>query len=322
MFKFPLGVQLFNRPEYAQAVLTSLSLQTYSVNQKEMFIFIDGFRGSIYESRGHVDCTSIVEEIARSIFPRAIVKKFDENRGIAELHNLLQKEVFTHARNWAAFFEEDIVLKETHLEELSELIEMVDEHDKVVKVGCFQVLNSLKHLPRGYHGFYPGFGTQAFAERKIFFNEKQPIVSRYIELVKDQRHSDKQFVNPNKGAQLGAEGYLLPYFQHDSLVESFLHFNKKLHVVTRPNLATDIGIHGVHNFVTLELKVNAQMRENSRDFEGRKIELKNSLSYIANESYQHIVAKFQEILDGFYTSRSSKAMIKKVFLASIQRMKR
>jgi hypothetical protein len=322
MFKFPVGVQLFNRPQYAERVLNSLSLQTYSVKQKEMCIFIDGFRGSIYESRGEVDCTSTVEEIARSIFPLAEVKKFDENRGIAELHNLLQKEVFSQAGVWAAFFEEDIVLDPTYLEELSELIEIVNSHDRVVRVACFQVLNSLAHLPRGYHGFYPGTGTKAFAERKTFFDEKQPIVSKYIDLVKDQLHSVEQFVNSYKGAQLGAEGYLLSYLQKDSLVESFLHFNKKLHVVTRPGLATDIGIHGIHDFTTPELKVNPQMRNYSGDIEQRKMELEKSVSQVTSEATRHIVANFQEILDGFYTSRSRKKMIRKVILTTIKRLKR
>jgi len=322
MFKFPVGVQLFNRPEYAQRVLNSLSLQTKSVNQEEMYIFIDGFRGSIYESRRQLDCTSLVEEIAKSFFPHATIKKFNENRGIAELHNLLQGEVFSNAGDWAAFFEEDIVLEASYLEELEELINITDSHDRVVKVGCFQILDSLSHLPRGYHGFYPGTGTKAFAERKIFFDEKQPIVSKYIDLVKDQIHSVEVYVNSYKGAQLAAEGHLLSYLQKDSLVESFLHFNKKLHVVTRPGLATDIGIHGIHDYTTPDLKSDSQMRRYSGDIEKRKIEFEKSISEVINESIQHIVANYQEILDGFYTSRSRKAMIKKIILTTIKDLKR
>jgi len=321
MFNYPVGVQLFNRPEYAKRLLTSLKEQNLEIHEKELFIYIDGFPGSIYESRKSANHVSRVEMIAREIFPLANIRLFPHNRGIAELHNLMQFEVFSVADEWGVFFEEDIVLDPAHLQELSQLIEICDSQKEVAKVSCFQILEELAHLPRGYNGFYPGTGTKAFAERKSFFLERQVIMSRYIEIVKDELRSQGQFVNSRKGALLGAEGYLLSYFQKDSLIESFLHFNQKLHVATKPNLATDIGIDGVHNFVTPAVKVDAKLEKYSASLEQRKREFALSLIEIRKESIEHIVGNYQTILDGFYTSRSRIAMVKKIFWTTLGKLK-
>jgi hypothetical protein len=320
MFSHPVGVQLFNRPEYAQRVLSALSSQTMPLDQRKLYIFIDGFPGSIYAARKQENLTSEVEEIAFGIFPYANIRKFHLNRGIADLHNLLQQEAFSVSNHWAAFFEEDIVVDTSYLQELSDLIQIVDKNENIVKVACFQILDSLAHLPRGYNGFYPGTGTKAFAERKQFFEEKQLIVNRYIELVKDQLDSKEQFVNIRKGALLASEGHLLAFFQKDSLVESFLHFQKKLHVVTMPNLATDIGIHGIHDFVTSKLNVELSENEYKVDIEKRKNELNSSLDDIRRESVEHIVLNYKDILEGFYISRSRKAMIARILKNSIKKL--
>jgi hypothetical protein len=321
MFNYPVGVQLFNRPEYARRLLTSLKEQNLEIHEKWLFIYIDGFPGSIYESRKSADHVSRVETIAREIFPLANIRLFSHNRGIAELHNLMQVEVFSVTNEWAVFFEEDIVLDPAHLQELSQLIEICDSREEVAKVSCFQILEELAHLPRGYQGFYPGTGTKAFAERKSFFIEKQTIMSRYIEIVKDELKSQSQFVNSRKGALMGAEGYLLSYFQKDSLIESFLHFNRKLHVTTKPNLATDIGIDGVHNFVTPAVKVDEKQEVYSASLEQRKREFELSLSEIKKESIDHIVGNYQTILEGFYTSRSRIAMLRKIFWTTLGKFK-
>ena len=321
MFKYPVGVQLFNRPEYAKRVLTSLKTQNLAINQDKLFIFIDGFSNSIYESRKKTNFTAQVEAISRDLFPLANIRIFSSNRGIAELHNLMQYEVFSVANDWAAFFEEDIVLDSSHLAELSQLIEICNDQKDIVKVSCFQILEELAHLPRGYNGFYPGTGTKAFAERKNFFSDKQKIMNRYIDIVKDQINSNDQFTNSRKGALLGAEGYLLAYFQKDSLIESFLHFKQNLHVTTKPNLATDIGIEGVHDFVTPRLEVDVEGEEYSGDLRQRRRELSISIDKIRRESIEHIVSNYQEILDGFYTSRSRMAMIKKIFRSTFKKLK-
>ena len=322
MFQYPVGVQLFNRPEYAERVLRSLKSQRLPIAQNKLIIYIDGFRGSIYETRNVENNTEQISKIASEIFPFAKLVIFEENQGIAALHNALQAEAFLISETWAAFFEEDIVLDENYMSELSELINIVDSVDEVAKVACFQIISSIRELSRGYDGFYPGTGTKAYAERKSFFLEKQKIIERYIALVNDELSSDSVFVNVRKASILGAEGHLLPFFQKDALVESFLHFEKRLHVVSMPNLATDIGINGIHNYVTPKLKKEQGTIEIEKTIEVRKDEFMMSLPSIRREAVNHIVGIYEEVLKGFHTSRSRKAMLKKSLISTLAFLKK
>jgi hypothetical protein len=309
MFDFPIGVQLFNRPDYAKAVLESLSLQSESFGQDQLFIYIDGFKGSLYESRGDLDRTLEVEEFAKFYFPHANIKRFENNLGIADLHNQLQAAVFEGTDEWAAFFEEDVILNGHYLKELADLIVISKDFDSIVKVGCFQIIDSLTGLPRGLNGFYPGTGTKAFAERKIFFKIKQPVIAKFIEIEKLPSDDSRK---TTQSAHMAAEGYFLPYFQKDSLIESFMHFHNKLHLVTKPNMATDIGFEGVHNYTTPPLRVVNKENTGLASVNERRTELAKSLDLIASESKQYAIQNFKKVLQGYHVSNSRKAMLQKV----------
>jgi len=319
MFPYPVGVQLFNRPEYAEKVLLSLKSQTLPVNQGSFSIFIDGFKGSIYETRGTVDKTLEVENLARSIFPEATIHRFEDNCGIADLHNRLQERVFSGEDPWAAFFEEDLILDPTYLQELSDLIEIVDKTEAVVKVACFQILPSVAHLPRGYDGFYPGHGTQAFAERKTFFQIKQPATKEFINLVSQNLNQENQFINSHIAARLAAAGHFLTYVQHDSLNEDIMHTQGKVHVVSKPYLCTDIGVKGIHNYVTKVPQISHNAQTSIKSFSQRKHMFVNQLNELSLEAKDFRVSQFKELFDGYYISRSRKAMLKRVLLDSFLR---
>jgi hypothetical protein len=317
MFTFPVGVQLFNRPEYAEKVLTSLSEQTLPVDPSRLFIYIDGFKGSIYESRGSVDKTREVEDLAKAIFPNATVLGFKENCGMADLHNRLQEKAFANNDPWAAFFEEDLILDKSYLKELSDLIEIVDETEEVVKVACFQILPRLTHLPRGYDGFYPGRGTQAFAERRSFFVAKQEIVQKFIDLIKVNLGSQGQFTDIHAASIMAMYGHILPYFQHDSLIESVLLLEDRLHVVTRPNLVSDIGTSGIHNYTTPSLQIDASQIFTPSLQDARRRRFKEELPSLRKESREDMALFFKDLFHSFHISRSRKAMIKEIFRKTI-----
>ena len=330
MFTYPVGVQLFNRPAYAKRVLASISEQSLPVDQNKLFIFIDGFKGSIYQSRGSVDKTDEVESIAREFFPHATVVRYEENCGIADLHNKLQESTFSGSDQWAAFFEEDVVLDKSYLEELSELIDIVDDCDKVVKVACFQILPSLSHLPRGYNGFYPGHGTKAFAERKSFFLAHQFILEEFVFLerltdiskpfqsIKSSMVKDSFRIASLAGAN--ALGTVICSFNKDLALDSFLHAQGKIHIVTKPNLATDIGIEGIHNYTTPILKVSKSDVRDRQDLLGRRSEFIQALPVLIQESDQYITDNYKVILDGYYTSLSGWAMLQKILKKSFNRV--
>lgn len=317
MFKYPMGVQLFNRPRYARRVLESIRNQTLDFDDRSLTIYIDGFEDSVYHRKNRTNFTNEVQAIAREFFPDSEIKKFDMNCGIADLHNRLQTAVFAKTDQWAAFFEEDVVLDPLYLQELEKLIEISEEFDSIVKVGCFQIIGSLANLPRGLNGFYPGTGTKAFAERKNFFISKQSVVAKFIEI---EKISGDDSDNSVRCANLAAEGYFLPYFQKDALIESFMHFQNKFHVVTKPNMATDIGFEGVHNYTTNPLDISN--KENSTAVlvpEGR-IQLAQSFDQIVSESREHIIKKFKNVLQGYHVSKSRRAMINKILLTSFRNL--
>lgn len=313
-FPFPIGIQLFNRPEYALRMLTSLRNQTLSFNEEDLIIFIDGYKGSLYENRRVEDQTAEVAFFAQKIFPQAKVVQFSKNQGIAKLRNQLQSLAFEGGAPWAAFFEEDLVLDPTYLAELSELISIVNPYNEVAKVACFQVIDSLRSLPRGFDGFYPGHGTQAIAERRSFFILKQQVILKYIDIIEGEKDSYDLFRNSILASEMASIGYLLAYFQHDSLEEQFLHSSGKLHVVSKPNLVTDIGFDGVHSYVTEPLQsetgiVFQSTSERAQNFEKHMAE-------IIHEADMNIKKYFKEVLDGFYTSKSRKAMILEILKIS------
>jgi hypothetical protein len=311
-FSFPIGVQLFNRPEYAEKFLTSLSNQSVSIDQERLHIFIDGFQGSIYASSGLIDKTREVEVLAKSIFPMANIFRFKDNCGIADLHNRLQERTFAQGDQWATFFEEDLILESNYLQELSDLINIVNETEEVVRVACFQILPSLYHLPRGYEGFYPGRGTQAFAERRSFFLDKQNSVRKFIETIKPNLGTRAQFKDIQASAIMATHGYFLPYLQHDSLVESILFNEKKLHVVTRPGLATDIGTAGIHNYTTPLLPDQKADQVHSQVSSMREQNFRHELPEIRAEVNAYMQALFCEVFDSFHLSKSRRAMLNRI----------
>jgi len=328
MFRYPVGIQLFNRPEYAEKFLTSLSQQTLPVNQSQLFIYIDGFVGSIYDSRGLVDKSAEVKKIATEFFPKANIIKFEKNLGIAALHVKIQKAAFSNKSKWAAFFEEDVVLDSKYLKELSTLIEIVDAYAQIGKVACFQILPSLSHLPRGHDGFYPGHGTKAFAERKILFDKKLPMLESFIHLLNqsDFNKTETNKINGNASSQLAILaspkylGRLINSMDHDIATDQFLEYNNFLHVVSKPFLATDIGHQGVHNSVTpkIDLPLIKSKKYSSKD---RRLLFKKSIELIAHESEEYLIMSNKKILDGYYVSQSAKKMLIQITFNTIRKMR-
>ena len=310
MFKFPVGIQLFNRPDYSRQMLESIQKQTLPVNTEKLYIFIDGFRGSIYENDGANDLTEQVELVSRQIFPTATIVRHKKNLGMANLRNQLQSAAFSGSDTWAAFFEEDIVLDMSYLQELSDLITIAGPHPMVSKVSCFQIQDASRKLIRGINGFYPGKGTQAIAERKTFFLAKQAIMNTYISLISNDLGKYSQFKDLDKAAVMANQGLLMTYLQHDSLEEQLLNSMGQVHVVTKPNLATDIGIEGVHNYTTSPILFTGQSMNESIVEKRRHFEIQ--LDLVLKESVENNIRYFKEILFAYHLTRSRKLLLKQL----------
>lgn len=322
MFEHPIGLQLFNRPDYAIALVNSLLQQTVPVDPSQLFIFIDGYGNSIYEAKGFEDKTEEVKRIVREKFPSARVYGQGKNLGIAQLHNFMQEIVFNARPPWGVFFEEDIVLHPDYLKHISSLIDLVGDNHEVAKVSCFQVIPSLSHLPRGVSGFYPGRGTQAFAERRSFFEAKKSIVSTYLNLVASESNGNQFLVNTDLSSKLALEGHFLPFFQHDALAESLLSSLNLLHIVTRPDLATDIGVEGVHGYVTPSSKPRVSDDSFDQDFQTARFLFDSQLVTIRAEAEYYAQQRLKRILDGYHVSNSRSAMMKQILRISLKRVKK
>ncbi len=117
LFPHPLGVLLFNRPEYARRVLESIANQTLPVDPSKLYISIDGYSGSKVEHQRKSDHTGAIEAMAREFFPTAHIRRFESNIGFTEVNWYLEERMRTdHPRaTWIGFFEEDYVLAPDYL---------------------------------------------------------------------------------------------------------------------------------------------------------------------------------------------------------------
>ena len=330
MFRYPIGVQLFNRPEYARLVLQSLLAQTMSINVGRLHIIIDGFKGSFYEMRGDKDKTDEVAQIANDLFPGCTVIRNSINRGAGTTFNSLQHVVFDNENDWAFFLEEDVVLNKEYLEEISNLIAIVEPYDLVVKVACFQVLPTLYNLDRGFEGFYPGLGTKAFAERKDFYESRHAVLDKFQEIEALDRVSPCQNIPTISEynsyylsliANFHRFGILQSSFNHDVLIDNFLLANNKVHVVTRPYLATDIGYDGMHNNVTPNLFTLDDPKFPTINHSNRAISFHESLPQIIKEGQLYFMQSYTQIMKGYYDSLSKKSMSKLLIKKIVARAK-
>jgi hypothetical protein len=121
-------------------------------------------------------------------------------------------------------------------------------------------------------------------------------------------------------------GTLQTYLVHDAASDAFIYTRRKLHVVTRPGLVTDIGIDGVHASVeNFHKHINyilptSEVESNSfADSSFRRKRFQESLPMIRSESDQVFREIYKTILDGYFISLSGRAMLKKIIERLIAR---
>lgn len=154
-FPYPIGLLLFNRFEYAQKVLESLKAQTLPVDQSKLYISIDGYVGSKAEFQGKPDNTSAIEEMARSLFPNATIRRAEKNLGIAEVYCGLEGSMLeSHPdASWIGLFEEDYVLSHDYLSVTAQLSLAAQPIDDIVMVAATG--ETLDPEDRNVEGLFP-----------------------------------------------------------------------------------------------------------------------------------------------------------------------
>jgi GT2 family glycosyltransferase len=251
---WPIGVRLFNRPDYAEKLLASLQKQTIAIDPQHLHFIIDGYPGSLDEQRGKPDRTAQVADLVRAAFPQSHVAQCTSNLGIAEAAFRLQNQVFDlpHA-HWGIFLEEDIVLEPDYLHGLHHMIALAQDLPEVVKVAANQInLNYLKNPPKpNRRNFFLGQGTQAFAERRDFFEARKHLTEIYLGVIGGRQYSDRD--ESEVFATMAEHGVFTIMGNNDVVHDRITMALKGLHIVSSQKLLTDIGIAGETSFAYPEI---------------------------------------------------------------------
>ncbi len=136
-FPHPIGLMLFNRFDYSQQVLMSLSSQTLPVDQSKLYISIDGYSGSKAELQGKPDRTREIAELARKIFPNATIRHGEKNTFPESLRYLEDSMLAAHPdATWVGCFEEDYVLSPEYLAIVAQMCAAAEPVDEIAMVAA------------------------------------------------------------------------------------------------------------------------------------------------------------------------------------------
>ena len=302
---WPIGIRLFNRPDYAEKLIESLQRQTLEISAQSLNFIIDGYSGSLDEHRGKPDCTAEVAHLIRSTFPTAHIEQCSMNIGIAQTAFKLQCQIFDEQDSeWAIFLEEDVVLEPEYLQALHHMIALADDVPEIVKVAANQTnLNYLKQPPKAdRRNFYLGQGTQAFAERRDFFNARKHLTEIYLETIAGRQYSDRD--ESEVFATLAEQGVFTIMGNNDVVHDRITMALKGLHVVSSQTLLADIGVAGETSFAYPEIplpdSLTAQVLNTTKD------NLLESLEYLKQEAHLFEHKFFKDFWGGYLTSSSGR----------------
>lgn len=306
---WPIGIRLFNRPDYAERLLHSLREQTLAIDAQSLYFIIDGFTGSRDALRGRTDFTSQVAKLAAASFPGAHIERCATNIGIAQTAFQLQQQVFQkEGAQWAIFLEEDIVLDARYLEALHHMINLAQDVPEIVKISANQVnLNYLKRPPKPERrNFYLGQGTQAFAERRDFFNARKHLTEIYLGVIAGRQYSDRD--ESEVFATMAENGVFTNMGNNDVVHDRITMALKGIHVVSAQKLLTDIGVAGETSYAYPEI---ALPDSNTSDvLATTKDDFLHALPELRAEAQEFEHLFFKTFWGGYMASKSGSLALK------------
>jgi hypothetical protein len=181
-FPYPIGILLFNSPEYSEIVLRSLSAQDIKVDPSRVVITVDGFIHSKDEAVGKDNQVDQVIKIAEKYFPNSKIVHNTNNQGIAKQFHFLENELFNFPNSeWALFLEHDFELFPNYLRGIDTFVKVANHFDEVVQVDCTG--GSAIGASRGTNSVYPAGHHWAYALKKSHHVERNSILSVYIDSI-------------------------------------------------------------------------------------------------------------------------------------------
>ena len=316
---WPVGIRLFNRPDYTRKFLESLKTQTVAIDPKRTICFIDGYPKSSDYFLKVPDRTQEVADIVQEYLPEARVIRVERNVGLAKALYTLQDEVFTFERsNWGIFLEDDLILDDTYIEVLEHLIGLAAVSDKIVKVAACQFHLGYQKLPPAPErkNFFIGQGTQAFAEKKTYFQERSSVTTNYLEALNGSSYLHKN--REQVFASLAAHGIFNFMGNNDGALDQMIGLFNKLHVVAGKQLLQDIGIQGETSFRYPEIQI-PDMRS-AIPLATTSNDLTSALPYLEREFAALQRQYFSDIWQVYRRADSVQHTIKFIAQRSLQRL--
>jgi len=243
-FPFPVGVLLFNRPQYAEQTLRALANQQRAVPGNRVVIVIDGYDGSKAQRSGQPDHTSDVARIARDTFPDATIVASPKNVGIAEAFELLEVALrqCDPKAEWYAFFEEDYVPHENYLGILADLAR---QSSKLPEIAAITATGELfGERSRGVNSVYPLSRLWAFLMRRSHLDERRPMIDRYLASFSNTAYWERN--KPDIAKALANNGVLPIGVSQDQVKVTLLGHFGRYGISTGSTQGEYIGVIGEH----------------------------------------------------------------------------
>jgi len=243
-FPFPVGVLLFNRPEYAEKTLRGLADQTMPVAGKRVVIVIDGYSGSKAEKNRQADRTAEVEAIARAVFPDAHISISPHNVGIAHAFDLLEKALrdCDPKAEWYGFFEEDYVPNSTYLATIAALATQATRSTRIAAVSATGEI--FGEVTRGADSVYPLSRLWAFLMRASHLDERRSHIDGYLAAVAENPYWQRD--KPAIARALASMGVLPIGVSQDQVKLSLLAHFDRYGISTGSSQGEYIGVIGEH----------------------------------------------------------------------------
>jgi hypothetical protein len=301
-FPYPIGILLFNSPDYSEIVLRSLSAQDIKVDPSRVVITVDGYFNSKDEAVGKNNQVDQVVKIAKKYFPNSKIVYHKNNLGIAKQFQFLENELFNFPNSeWALFLEHDFELFPNYLRGIDTLVKVTNQFDEVVQVDCTG--GSAMALSRGDNSVYPAGHHWAFALKKSHYLERNFIVSEYIDSIPNSYYL-RDWQKINRTLQRHS---LYPLGSDiDHVTAAIRNKMDKLALTSGSRMGRYIGVEGEHFTPEIFAKLGFENSDSDREFEfhvtPHEVEkiltvLKHEVLLSAHQAACHVFDHFFSVVD-------------------------
>jgi hypothetical protein len=180
----------YARSDYFEEVFNSIINQ--KINGKifseyfDFYVFQDGLlKGDTVD---HIKGHQSIQMICENKIPRENFIQQDKNLCVALHFDYIERLFFeTQNREWAAFFEDDLVLSPGYLETLMHMAESFKDDDRVAMFNCFGMssnesieVQELHHKSLTFMDHHWGFGIfqKSWRKRQVFVDEYLKMVNK------------------------------------------------------------------------------------------------------------------------------------------------